>query len=279
MLEFGLIALATLATGGLLVLMRQRWLARSFRQPSPHTDSQPPEIHGVPAVIAQGGLYAFGIPRRPGQPRSLAELQLEYEDLVLRDAATQQVYYFPLMAIQWVSAIEQSDDGIAGITLHLERGGIWHLLTLRLPQMEMGILANVLRQAVNPARRNLGNPLAPPIGPITAFVAGQTLQGETILGEEVGLYILPSLLIVLHGDRVHAKLDLSSIRRVLAVERTPRGLDAVLRSNAPEGIVRLYSLSETVAFALPQFRELADEIGSLARCPVEHIYREDKVKK
>ncbi|MEO1647044.1 MAG: hypothetical protein AAFR67_17795 [Chloroflexota bacterium] len=126
---------------------------------------------------------------------------------------------------------------------------------------------------------NIGRPPATPIGPLAAHIAEDTLQGESNLGAEVSLYLLPHMLIVLQGDKVSAKLDTSSIRRVLSVERITGKLDSLLHRTTPEGVIRLYSLYETVAFALPQYRELAEEISYLSRCPVEFITQEDKSRK
>ena len=118
-----------------------------------------------------------------------------------------------------------------------------------------------------------------PIGPIAAKVAEDTLQGKISFGADISLYLLPHILIVLQGDIVRAKLDTSSIRRVLSVERISGKLDNLLHPNTPDGIVRLYSLYETVAFALPQYQELAQEISYLSRCPIEFITQEDKTRK
>lgn len=282
MLEIGLIALATLATGGLIALARTRWQQQSFRKPTPQAQLEALErtqFRKPYLNLAQAGLYRFGTPSQLGSMQGFNHLHLEYGDLVLQDARTKHLLYFPLMSIQWVSAISLQPGDISELTIHLERNGIWHLLTLRLPQMEMGMLVKLLRQAVHPSRRNIGNAPQAPIGPIEAFYTEQTLQGETRLGQGIGLYLLPHLLVVLKGERVQAKLDLSSIRRVLAVERSMKTLDNVFKRHTPDGMIRLYSMSETVAFALVQYREMADEIGALSRCPVEHVYRDDKVNK
>ena len=93
------------------------------------------------------------------------------------------------------------------------------------------------------------------------------------------LYLLPHILVVLQGDVVQAKLDMSSIRRVLSVERLNNRFDQLLKPSSPDGVIRLYSLYETVAFALPQYRELAEEIAYLSRCPIEFITQEDKTGK
>lgn len=281
MLEIGLIALATLATGGLIALARTHWQQRHFQKSTPRL--LPADNHSMNAkpfgTIAQAGVYSFGTPNQPGESRGFAQLHLEYGDLVLQDARSQRVLYFPLMAIQWVSDISLEPGEVSVMTLHIERDHHWHLLTLHLPQMEMRNLVRVLRQAVHSGRINVGNLTYKPIGPLPAYSAHQSLQGDTVINQPVELYLLPHLLVVLKDGRVQAKLDISSVRRVLAVERVSGVLDSVLKPGTPEGIVHLYSMNETVSFALVPFRDFADEIGALSRCPVEHVYHEDKANK
>ena len=143
----------------------------------------------------------------------------------------------------------------------------------------MALLVRVLRKIIAPARSNIGYTPSNPIGPIAARIVEETLQGEITLGREIGLYLLPTLVIVLSDGYVQAKLDLSSIRRVLAVERVSGKLDTLLQRATEDGLVRLYSQSETASFALKQYREFAEEISYLARCPVEFIVQEEKTSK
>jgi hypothetical protein len=53
----------------------------------------------------------------------------------------------------------------------------------------------------------------------------------------------------------------------------------MLHRGAGEGIMRLYSRYETISFALTAYREVAQEISFLARCPVEWITQVDKTDK
>lgn len=231
------------------------------------------------SVIAEGGLYRLASPHDIIRMKAFRELQLVEGGLALRDNTTQERHIIDFATIEWVSAITLPQDGIASISIHIEAKRHWRILTLQTPETDMSILVKVLRRALAPSRLNIGQLAAKPIGPLSAHIAEDTLQGETNIGAEVSLYLLPHMLIVLQGDVVQAKLDTSSIRRILSVERVSGRFDSFIHPNGYEGVVRLYSLYETVAFALPQFRELAEEIAYLAHCPVDFITQEDKTGK
>lgn len=229
--------------------------------------------------IAEGGLYRLAAPSETLRFSAFNGLHLIEGGLAWQDNTTAQHHIIDFATVQWVSAVTLPQDGIAALSIHVEVKGHWRILTLQMPEAEMASLVKVLRHTINQSRMNIGHPPANPIGPLAAHIAEDTLQGESNLGAEVSLYLLPHMLIVLQGDRVSAKLDTSSIRRVLSVERVSGKLDALLNRPTPEGVIRLYSLYETVAFALPQYQELAEEIGYLSRCPVEFITQEDKSNK
>jgi len=268
MLEATLIIL--LATGSLWALVRWQHQRHEINESADYPLSPV-------STITEGGLFGWSKPGERVALQAFQDLHLIPGGFALRSSRTlvQQVVYFA--EIQWVSHIDLQPEGIASVSIHIEQSGRWHILQLQMVEAHMALFAKVLRQAVSGARLNLGNLHAIPIGPVAARVVEENLQGDTSLGAEVGLYLLPHLLVVLRGDTVQAKLDMSSIRRVLSVERINGTFDSLLKP--PEGIVRLYSLRETASFALPQYQELAEEIGYLAHCPVEFIMQEDKLRK
>jgi hypothetical protein len=269
------VALIVLLASGLLVMAR-RWQNQKPRQLIPLEEGS--ERRSL-SVIAYAGLYTITQPGEIIPLTAFRDLHLIEGGLVLQDNHNQQLHGVDFAHIQWVSAVTFPQDGIAEITIHLEANYRWHVLNLHMPEVDMGILVGLLRQVISASRLNIGRRFTAPIGPIMAKVAEDTLQGKVSLGSEVGLYLLPHILIILQGNIVQAKLDTSSIRRVLSVERVSGKLDSLLHPNTPDGIVRLYSLYESVAFALPQYQELAEEISYLSRCPVEFITQIDKTGK
>lgn len=231
------------------------------------------------SVIAEGGLYCLSSPSETSNRQAFRRLHLVDGGIQLYDNQSQQAHIFDFASIQWVSAVTLPQSGVAEITFHLEIQNRWRILMLQIPEADMSVLVKVLRQVIIASRMNIGRPVATPIGPLAAHISEDTLQGESTLGAEVSLYLLPHLLLVLQGDFIQAKLDTSSIRRVLSVERVSGRLDSLLKPNAPDGVIRLYSLYETVSFALPQFRELAEEISYLSHCSIEFITQSDKDNK
>jgi hypothetical protein len=229
--------------------------------------------------LAEAGLYQITSPNEKRRLQAFRALHLLEDGLAWHDNLSQEAHVLHFSEVQWVRAISQPQEGIAEMSIHLEVEKRWRILSFQMPEAEMLLLAKVLHQVIPSSRLNLGQPIAHPIGPLPARIAEDNWHGESSLGEEVSLYLLPQILIVLKADVVMAKLDTSSIRRVLAVEKLSGRLDSLLKSSVPDGVVRLHSLYETAAFALPQFRELAEEISYLAHCPLEYISQEDKSSK
>lgn len=231
----------------------------------------------IVTTVATTGLYSVGKPGDMPHPASFNDLHLVTEGMALTDARNGQRQLFNLHDIQWVSAVELSPERVAAITLHFETLHQWRVLTLHIPEADMALLVRVLRRFVAPGRMNIGNRPVPPMGPVRARTVKDNLQGDIELGTEVNLYVLPHMLIVLNDNRVQAKIDMSSVRRILAVERLGGRIDGLL--GTPNGLIRLYSLNESVAFALPQYRDLAEELSYLARSPVEFIAQAHKASK
>lgn len=272
MLEFALLLL--LAAGGLAVLTR-RWQQRDLLALPSVSDSG----ERVISTIAEGGLYSLSTPAEAPRRTAFRDLHLTTDGLAFTDIRSGQSLSILFSDIQWVSAVDSPPDAIPALSLHLEHERRWLILWLQMPEADLLLLVRVLNRVVSPARSNLGRMAQQPQGLISARTVSETLQGATETGAEVQLYLLPHMLVVLQADQVQAKLDLSSIRRVLAVERVSGRLDPVLHRGLPDGIIRLYSRHETASFALGQYRELAQEISFLARCPLEYITQLDKTEK
>ncbi|MDQ7027283.1 MAG: hypothetical protein Q9P01_01840 [Anaerolineae bacterium] len=269
-------ALLILVTTGSLWFLSQRLKLESAQAIPVNTEESDEK---VVSSIAVGGLYSITQAGDSAAYGAFSDLQLTHDGLTLRDNGDGQARLFRFALIQWVTAVTVADDGTAQIVIHIEASQQWRLLHLRLAQSDMVFLTNVLQRILPAARLNIDRPISKPIGLISARMVEENLQGEITVGQAVDLYLLPHMLIVLHDDKVQAKLDTSSFRRVLAVERVSGKLDNILHPNKPDGLVRIYSLYETAVFALPQYRQLAEELSYLSRCPVEFIVQDDKTHK
>lgn len=229
------------------------------------------------SLLSYGGMMALSRPGEPIRLTAYRDLQIVPSGFVLFDHQSGQKFGLNFAEIQWVSAITSVNEGISTLHIHAEIDQHWLILTLQMSSAEMLMLAKLLQKTISSARSNIGLSDAQP-QIISARLADETLQGDLALGAEVQLFVLPHLLVILQKDRVQAKLDMSSVRRVLAVERLSHRLETILPSTKPEGLVRLYSLYDSVTFALSAYRALAQEIGFLARCPVDYVMQEDKDK-
>lgn len=254
--------LLALAVGGGLLVYFQR-TARS---------------RASPETIMSGGSFTCGAPGRPGVVRPFHDMTLYPSGFMLRDIAGNTLLTVQLADIQWVSAVRLT-DGMAGLTLHLEVARRWQLVTLEMAQPDMALLARMLRRRLPPERHQPDGQPVELVGPVTARLVQETLHGDVMPDAEVSLYLVPPLLVVLRDDLIVARLDTRSIRRILAVERSSGRMEALLKRSSPDGLIRLYSLYETAVFALPQYRELAEEIAFVAGCSVEYISRDEKARK
>ena len=262
MLESGLALLVTLATGGIISLVGQRW-QRQYKLDHTHTGT---------------GSYSLATPGKNGKLLALKSLSIQNHTLILYPQETGCIQIM-CDSIQWVSTVQALNNQHMSITLHLEENTYWHLLELQLERTDMMRVIKWLRRLVPASRLNTGKLPQPPIGPVNARVVEEDWHGMVTPGADVALYLLPNLLIVLRGNEVQAKLATRSIRRVLAVERDANKLDSILQRNTGDGLIRLYSMTETAVFLVPRYIALAEAIGNVARCPVEHITREDKTGK
>lgn len=268
MIEFSLMLL--LVTAGGWWFAHQRAVPRAQR---PATQGET-----FDHVIAGHGGFHVWSPGRPGRPRHFDALNLQNGEIVIRDAANGQCFYFPMNLIQWIQPLDVQRQRDPQLALHFEVDGTWRILDLHMAMADMILLLSLLNRAVPRSNRQPENAVYRPVGPLTARAAEQDLDGTWHQGPDVQLYLLPHLLVVLNEDVVLEKILTNRVRRVLALETQRQGVGKAIRQGKA-GVMRLYSQSETVDFALENYQALADEIALLARCPVEHVDRDDKATK
>ena len=282
MFDFGLILLGGLASAGTAALLGRQWqrqrLARHLRD-FPVPDAELPKITAPDLSISVNGWLQVSAPQVPGPRQTFTEIFMADGALCIQTGDTAAALRLPLRVIQWISPVELLEGDHACLHLHVVLGRTWRILSLSMPEADMLILVSVLRRAIPLSRSSLGSAPFRPLGPIPARIASQTWQGEMFGGPEIELYLLPHWLVVLLDDQVEARLALSSLRRVLAVERKPSWSDRLTRHSGQAGLMHLYSMSESISFLLPQYRELAEEIGLLAPCQVELVSAQDKRQK
>lgn len=276
MVEPVLIALTT-AIGGCLITLGHQW--RMQHQIDPLSTPFEDDLQETPISISAGGQYQFGSLQYLNTKQPFIRLLTYQQGLTLWDAAAEKTRFIPYTQIQWVSHIQSHHGQHDSVMLHVESQNRWIVLRLWLEHADMMRLTQILRKKLPLEARNFDGKPQQPIGPIAANIAGQTLQGETRIGDAVSLYLLPHMIVILKQNQVLGKLYLQRIKRVLAVERLMNRLDTFWNKQKASGFIRLHSMYETVAFLLPQYRELAEEISFLSQCSMEIVTRADKQHK
>ncbi len=251
MLEMLLLTAVTLA-GGV-------WAIRQQRRRAP--DDMPALL-----VLARSGFAAMHKPHETPTPVALETLLLIVGGL--RVVTAQDSTRLLWREVLWVQPLAADDNGMVTLQLHSQHAQQWRVLTLTLSAHDMLGVTSALKRSV--PRTRWARPNDPQPAWYRARLAQQSLQGEITKGAEIGVYLVGQWLLILHADVVYAKLALKAIRRVLAV----------VRGDKPrEGLVRLYSRSETLLLVSPSYHALASDIALRADCPLEHVDTRAKASK
>lgn len=236
----------------------------------------------IEVPIAQHALIQWGSPYHMGEVYRVEDLRLVGDTLVWHDEAHILPHHLPLHSLVWASGVHADGDE-RRIYLHAILRGRYRILGVDLHPTEMGVLRRIVRGLQSQSQPYLIMP--PP--PQPAHIATQDWAGALTLGAPVMLYLLPHRLIVLHQERVSAQINLTSLRRILAIEGLPQQIvqhiPAWLRLWAwvgrrkPEGgLLRLHSAGETALFITTQYAQMAHDIAQSATCAAEFIARDDK---
>ena len=144
--------------------------------------------------------------------------------------------------------------------LHFESAGRWQLVKMRLTYTDtlrhVRALKTLAPGLVTPYRRR-----RPYIhyGPVAARAATQDLYGAWTLHEAVDVYLMPLHLLLLDGPQVRATIPVATVTHVRGVPR----LDAA------GGVVRFQAGETTHAFAVADYRPLAEALAEAARRSLE----------
>lgn len=261
--------LLLIATGGLFLISK----------PGPFLHGTPLSAGLRPAwsvPIARNGRVRVARPGDVGVIQGFAELQFSPHGLRFLDARGQVMHTVRFEQIQWVSAATIAPHYQHQIHLHVKAHERWLIVSLQVAEPEMILLGKILQRTIPSSRRDLTGQYVASEQLVTAYVIEESLQGEVSIGPEVQLLVLPRALVVLKGDVVQAQLDMHSIRRILTVEKNTSHIRNLWKPAIPAGLIRLYSMHETVVFAVPEFRTVAREIAYFAQATVEDITRVEK---
>jgi len=153
-------------------------------------------------------------------------------------------FTFAPVELRWFGRPKKYTSGMNTLWLHVERGGAWHRIVLRLPRERMMALVRALKAVATPEQVTAYRRRRPYIhvGPFPAHPATQDLLGAWTLGPARQLSLMPSHLVVLDGERVERTLPLEQVQKISATRRLDQPDGA--------GLVRFEFGAERLAFAL-----------------------------
>ncbi|MEW6579469.1 MAG: hypothetical protein AB1435_09760 [Chloroflexota bacterium] len=165
--------------------------------------------------------------------------------------------------LRWFGRPRKYSSGSNEIWLHAEHDRRWSLLQVRLSRLAMHALVRALKVVATPEQVTAYRRRRPYIhyGPAPAHPARQDIHGAWTLAEPVGLYLIPSHIVVLSGEETHRVIPLDAVQNVSAIRRLDRP-DAV-------GLLRFEVRGEPLAFALDRHETFAAQMAEAARRTLE----------
>ncbi len=165
--------------------------------------------------------------------------------------------------LRWFGRPRKYSSGSNEIWLHAEHDRRWSLLQVRLSRLAMHALVRALKVVATPEQVTAYRRRRPYIhyGPAPAHPARQDIHGAWTLAEPVGLYLIPSHIVVLSGEETHRVIPLDAVQNVSAIRRLDRP-DAA-------GLLRFEVRGEPLAFALDRHETFAAQMAEAARRTLE----------
>lgn len=168
---------------------------------------------------------------------------------------------------------QKYDDGINELWIHIQMGGLWCILKLRLMRHDMQALIRAMKVITTEEQVKAYRRQRPYIhrAPTPACPAVQNLQGAWELDAPVDLYLMPLYLVIFHQGQVQRLIDLHHLQQIAALPRldAPQS-DGLLR-------FRVETTGEMLAFALKEYEAWADDLAQAAKRTLEEpVMRKQK---
>jgi hypothetical protein len=161
--------------------------------------------------------------------------------------------------LRWFGRPEAYHPGINDLWIHVEHDEGWHLLMLRTSQYAMQHFVRAMKQIATPEQITAYRRQRPYIhlGPIAAQRAEEDLYGVWTVDPQVRLlYLMPSTLIELEGERVLRMLPLEAIQGIEVMQRRDVA--------SADGIVRFRHIGGgergQIAYTTPAFVAFAEAL-------------------
>lgn len=161
--------------------------------------------------------------------------------------------------IRWLGRPKKYNIGQNELWIHMEQGGQWWWVKLKLYQNDMRILIRTLKEVIAPELVTAYRRRRPYVhwGPVAAQPAVQDMHGAWTLDEPISLFLMPAALVLLEGMTVQRSIPIERVQQVSAFRRLDQPRAA--------GLVRFTVDEETHAFALGAFEEFAAALAEAAR--------------
>ncbi len=165
--------------------------------------------------------------------------------------------------LRWFGRPRKYSSGRNEIWLHAEHDRRWILFRVRLSRLAMHALVRALKVVATPEQVTAYRRRRPYIhyGPAPAHPAQQDIHGAWTLAGPVGLYLMPSHIVVLSGDETRRVIPLDAVQNVSAIRRLDQP-DAA-------GLLRFEAQGEPLAFALAHHETFAAQMAEAARRTLE----------
>lgn len=166
--------------------------------------------------------------------------------------------------LRWFGRPEKYNrDKSNEIVIHAEIDGVWKVARIRLNYYQMQNVVRALKAIATPEQVTAYRRKRPYVhfGPLTVQPGEQDLYGVWHLAAPLTLYLTPSHVVLLNGERVQRILPVNELTRI---EARPR-MDATDGS----GLARFLVGEETLAYATLQFEPLAMAIAEAAKRSLE----------
>jgi hypothetical protein len=172
-------------------------------------------------------------------------------------------HFFLRESLRWFGRPVKYKPGRNDMWLHFEHEGQWLILRLQLSHGYMVQLVRQMKLIATPDQVTAYRRRRPYIhhGLSAAQQASQDLHGAWTLHAPLGLYLMPSHLVLLEAGRVQRALPLEQLQQI----------EVMRRLDAPEagGIVRFKAGNNTMAFALPDYLSFGEALGEAAKRSLE----------
>lgn len=179
-------------------------------------------------------------------------------------------FHFEPAALRWFGRPQKYHPGSNDIWLHFERDEAWQVLTLRTTRYAMQHVVRAVKQIATEAQVTAYRRQRPYVhlGPIAAQRAEEDLYGVwTVEREARLLYLMPSTLVELQGERVLRTLPLETIQNIEVMQRRDVA--------SADGVVRfrhvLGGAHEQIAYTSPAFATFAEALITACKRWLEQL--------